>query len=91
MKFIPKGKDILIDILICMIIRMLKDNFYRIYNPILNMKRIYFKEHFSSSKKDAFISLNLFFFISYFFLKRTKSEQNHMIKVHFSVTWGSTL
>lgn len=41
MKFIPKGKDILIDILICMIIRMLKDNFYRIYNPILNMKNIF--------------------------------------------------
>lgn len=59
MEFIPKGNYILIDILICMITRMLKNNLCRICQLILHMKRISFRERFSSLK-NVYISLDLF-------------------------------
>lgn len=81
----------LIDILICVIIRMLENNFCRICQPILHMKIMYFREHFSSSNNDVYMSLDLFVSLHFFFfLSRTKCEKNYMIKVHFSVTWGPT-
>lgn len=80
MKCIPKINDILIEILICMVIRMLKHGFFGICQPISHRKRIYFRKAFSSSKNDVYISLSLSLSISSFFffnIELNVKEKSH--------------